>query len=299
METDVKKEAPSMVEAVNTEAPKEEVVTTTSVVNEKPKGKGLSTVLIVLLVLALLGGAAYAGYYFANSQPASEEESSSDTPDQDGEEEDQDGEEEEAVELTSDFEGDYITAEIPEGWSIVEYADGAGSDMLMDADYQGLTGLSVLTDEDVEVLKVYAVMGIGGIDICSDVGRFSDTPQAYINTINALTTDYNLNSDPDEAMPIVYVIGDAEYTESTFIDYRVRRVDTDLYFNDLDNANADEFHALCGLAAGVLSFDTLTFEYDSGMGSDTSGSYSVKIMGEPTEETLLLLDELMSSITLN
>lgn len=299
METDVNQGVPPVEEPVNTEAPQEEVVATPPVVNEKPKGKGVAKVLVVLLVLALLGAAAYAGYYFMNSQqPESEEESSSDSPDQDGGEEEQNEEEEEAVALSSDFAGDYITAELPDGWSIVEYENGAGSDMLMDADYQGLTGLSILTDEDVEVLKMYAVMGIGGIDICSTVARFPDTPQSYIDAVNALTTDYNLNTDPGEAMPVITAIGNGEYTQFTFIDFKVRRVETDLYWNDLDNTSTTEFHPLCGLAAGVLSFDTLTFEYDSGMGSDTSGSYSVKIMGNPDEEILLLLDEVMSSIEL-
>lgn len=300
MQTDVNQGAPSMVEAVNTETPKEEVVTTTTtVVKQKPKGKGLSIIFIILGALILLGGAAYAGYYYANSQPANEEESTSDIPEQE-EGEEQNDEEESVVPVSSEFVGDYVTAEVPDGWSIVEYVDGDGSNMLVgQTDYQGLTGLSVLTDEDEEVLKVYAVMGIGGIDICSTVAKFSDTPQAYINAINALTTDYNLSSDPDEPMPVVNVIGDHEYTEFSFIDFRGRRVDTDLYWNDLDNVNVNEFHSLCGLSAGVLSFETLSFEYDSGMGFDTGNSYSVKIMGDPSEEILLLLDDVMSSVTLN
>ena len=299
MESDLNQGAPSMENAVKTETPKEDVATPTVATASKPKGKGLKTILIVLGVMLLLGAAAYAGYYFANYEPAGEEGSSSDTPDPDGEEEDQDEKEEDAVALSSDFVGNYITAQLPEGWSVVEYVDGDGTDMLMDAEYQGLTGLSILTDEDEEVLQVYAVMGIGGIDICSSVGRFSDTPQSYIDVINGLTTDYNLSSDPDEAMPTVTVIADGDYTEFSFIDFRGRRVESSLYWNDLDNANADEFHPLCGLSAGVLSFDTLSFEHDSGMGTETGSSYGVKIIGNPDEEVLLLLDEVMSSITLN
>lgn len=278
---------------LNQETPlKEEVVAPIISPPSKPNRKGL----MVFGLILLLGVAAYAVYYFGNSKPTEEKDFSSDTTKQANQEDRV--EEENAVALSFDFVGDYVSAKLPKGWSIVEYADGTGSNMLMDTDYQGLTGLSVLTEEEEEILKVNAVMGIGGFDICSSVGKFSDTSLAYIGKINNLTVDYNINTDSDEAMPTIIEIADDEYTEISFIDYRGRRVKSNLYFNDLDNANTKGFNPLCGLAAEVLTFKTLSFEYDSGMGTETGSSYSVKIMGDHNEETLLLLDEVMNSITL-
>jgi len=284
---------------VATEAPVME--TPSAPVQEVPKKKSktLVTVLVVFLVLLLLGAAAYAGYYFGGFDGFGGGDESGEDFSGEGGSGFEDQEEADAVPVYSDYLGTYIDAELPDGWQIVEYEDGEGSDMLMDAEYEGLTGLSIVTDGDEEILEVFAIMGIGGIDICSTVGRFSDTPQSYIDEINNLTTEYNTFVENPEPMPVVSQIGDDEYTDVSFIDYRGRRVGTTIYWNDLDNVNMSEFHPLCGISAGALSFDTLTFEYTSSGMSDTSGSYGVRILGNPSEETLLILDHVISSIVLN
>ena len=298
METDVNKVDTPVEQPVATEAPVME--TPSAPVQELPKrkSKALGTVLIALLVLLLLGAAVYAGYYFGGFDGFGGGDESGEDFSGDGGSGFEDQEEADAVPIYSDYLGAYIDAELPEGWEIIEYEDGEGSDMLMDAEYQGLTGLSIVTDEDEEVFQVFAIMGIGGIDICDTVAKFTDTPQSYIEEINDLTTEYNTSVENPEPMPVVNQIGDTEYTEVSFIDYRGRRVGNKIYWNDLDNVNLSEFHPLCGLPAGALSFDTLTFEYTSSGMADTGSSYGVRIIGDPSEATLLTLDYVVSSIVL-
>lgn len=257
-------------------------------------------ILFILLGIIFLSAGVYGGYYFAKRQAEEQRaEQEEEVIEEEIEVEEEETEEEEEELVLSEFSGDYITAQLPEGWEIIEYEDGAGSDALMEmTDYYGLTGVSVLTDKGTEILNVYAVMGIGGMNLCSSVAQFSDTPQSYIGEINQRTSDFNAGASPQEPMPVVVQIGDAEYTEFNLVDYRGRRVGTDLYWNDLDNNNPNEFHPLCGLEAAVLSFDTLTFDYDSGFGVEEGNSYSVEIVGQPSEEDLLLLDAVMESMEL-
>jgi type II secretory pathway pseudopilin PulG len=259
-------------------------------------------VVVIIMGIALLAAGVYAGYSFSKLNQEAENADNQEILEEEIEEEAEEKEEEKTEEKveksqTTEYSGDYISAEIPQGWEIIEYEDGYGSDALMEmTDYYGLTGISISTDSGDEILKVYAVMGIGGRNLCSTVAQFSDTPQAYIGEINQRTTDFNVGTTPQEPMPVVVQIADEDYTAFNFVDFRVRRVETDLYWNDLDNDNANEFHPLCGLDAGVLAFESLTFDYDSGFGVEEGNSYSVEIVGQPSEADLLLLDSVMDSI---
>lgn len=299
----------SMPEKTQQENPKGEVVPKV-VSKDEEKGEILVkkkfpiVVVVIIMGIALLAAGVYAGYSFTKLNQEAEETNEEEILEEEIEEEVEEEEEEEIEEeveetQTVEYTGDYITAEIPQGWEIIEYEDGLGSEALMEmTDYDGLTGISISTDSGDEILKVYAVMGIGGTNLCPTVAKFSDTPQSYIGEINQRTTDFNVGSSPQEPMPVVLQIAEGEYTEFDFIDYRVRRVGEDLYWNDLDNTNANEFHPLCGLEAGVLSFETLSFDYDSGFGVEEGNSYSVEIVGQPSEADLLLLDAIMDSMEL-
>ena len=197
--------------------------------------------------------------------------------------------------IYSDYLGTYIDAKFPTGWQIIEHKDGEGTDMLVeDGSFTGLTGLSILDEMEQEVFKMYAVWGIGGIEVCSSVAKFPDTPQTYIERINDLTIEYNENTDSDEAMPVVSEFEQGEYTSFKFLDYRGRRVDSTYYWNDLANTNLSEFHPLCGLSGSFLVFNTLSFETET----STGGSYGLEVTQGLTEETLVMLDYVMSSIVL-
>jgi type II secretory pathway pseudopilin PulG len=295
--TEIKK--PIQVEG---ESPKVSPAVEGSGMGKEVKKKFPVLVVVIIMGIALLAAGVYAGYSFSKLNQEAENADNQEILEEEIEEEAEEKEEEKTEEKveksqTTEYSGDYISAEIPQGWEIIEYEDGYGSDALMEmTDYYGLTGISISTDSGDEILKVYAVMGIGGRNLCSTVAQFSDTPQAYIGEINQRTTDFNVGTTPQEPMPVVVQIADEDYTAFNFVDFRVRRVETDLYWNDLDNDNANEFHPLCGLDAGVLAFESLTFDYDSGFGVEEGNSYSVEIVGQPSEADLLLLDSVMDSI---
>ncbi|MFA7628353.1 MAG: hypothetical protein WCY37_03020 [Candidatus Dojkabacteria bacterium] len=295
--TEIKK--PIQVEG---ESPKVVPAVEGSGMGKEVKKKFPVLVVVIIMGIALLAAGVYAGYSFSKLNQEAENADNQEILEEEIEEEAEEKEEEKTEEKveksqTTEYSGDYISAEIPQGWEIIEYEDGYGSDALMEmTDYYGLTGISISTDSGDEILKVYAVMGIGGRDLCSTVAQFSDTPQTYIGEINQRTTDFNVGTTPQEPMPVVVQIADEDYTAFNFVDFRVRRVETDLYWNDLDNDNANEFHPLCGLDAGVLAFESLTFDYDSGFGVEEGNSYSVEIVGQPSEADLLLLDSVMDSI---
>jgi hypothetical protein len=288
-------------------SPKEESPKVVPEAQESERGKEVKKkfpvlVVVIIMGIALLAAGIYAGYSFSKlnqeAENADEQEILEEEIEEEVEEEEEEEMEEEVEEAQRvEFSGDYITAEIPQGWEIIEYEDGYGSDALMEmTDYEGLTGISISTDSGDEILKVYAVMGIGGTNLCSTVAQFSDTPQAYIDEINQRTTDFNVGTTPQEPMPVVVQIADEDYTAFEFIDFRGRRVGTDLYWNDLDNDNPNEFHPLCGLSAAVLNFETLSFNYDSGFGTEEANSYGVEIVGQPSEADLSLLGAVMDSI---
>lgn len=267
-------------------------------IEKEVKKKFPVLVVVIIIVVALLGVGVYAGYSLSKLNQEGDNIDEQEIFEEEIEEETVEEEEEETQLIQ--YSGDYITAEIPQGWKITEYKDGYGSDALMEmTDYEGLTGISISTDSGDEILKVYAVMGIGGKNLCSTVAQFSDTPQTYIGEINQRTSDFNsgvVGVDSQEPMPVVVQIADEDYTELEFIDFRVRRVGTDLYWNDLDNDNPNEFHPLCGLSAAVLNFETLSFNYDSGFGTEEANSYGVEIVGQPSEADLSLLGAVMNSI---
>jgi hypothetical protein len=265
----------------------------------EPVKKGLSKLtiffIILFLVLLLFGAGVYAGYFFANSGCfVSNTQKNSYSSEQDEFEIDE-AEEKEEIE----YLGTYIDTTLPEDWEVVEYMDGEGSDMLVSGStYSGLTGLGIFDEEENEVFKLYAVDGIGGIEVCSEVAKFPDTPQSYIEKINDLTIDYNANTDADTAMPVVVDINIGEYTSFNFIDYVGRRVDDTYYWNGLENANPSEFHPLCGMSGSFLVFKTLSFELDNDGFKSLGYSYGYELVKDLSEEKLLILDSVMNSIVL-
>ena len=74
---------------------------------------------------------------------------------------------------TTLFTGKYISATLPNGWSIEEYENGQGSTMLNTQEtYSGLTGLKIFK-EDVELFSMQAISGLGFAG-CSNYAKFLD-----------------------------------------------------------------------------------------------------------------------------
>ena len=286
--TSAQTESPEPIQETTTPQP------TVSPVNPVVK-KGISPVVWIALLalvafLFLVLGAAAMWFYNENyadadssatdeeSSEETEEENTTETPDA---EETEDDEDEIALDT---FEGDVVTAELPDGWTIVEYMDGAGSDMLVDVtSYTGLTGLSILKPGDIEIFHMNAVDGIGGTGGCDEYFQFSDNSVSYYNNI---VNESNAVGMTTTVVPVT----DGSYTEFTLFGTDFRRVDDTLYWDTI--AGNNYFEAGCGISFGFVMLDDMSFD---GSGY-TSNTYQLEIPGTPTEAELIQLDAILESL---
>lgn len=259
---------------------KEEVKESPQPAGEKKKIKGLYIVIIMMAIIALglVGYIAYSEIFLSEEPEATQEE-------EEGiEEEDTDFDIEEEEAETETFTGDYVTAELPVGWSIVEYEDGDGTDMVTDdVDFVGLTGIEVLNDAGNMIFKIYAVYGIGGVDACDEYVQFEDFNEedyddivgssAFVDTVTELV-DYT----------------DVDYTEFTFFGLKVRRVNDELYWDSVEGETY--FEPACNISYRVWVLEGLTFSD----GDMDSSSYMWEISDTATEEELLKLDDILDSM---
>lgn len=267
---------------------------------EEEKEGSKSTFWIIVGILFLLILVVGGGYIYANSKDmtlmelvksyTSGEEDSEDedmeneeteTTEVEETEETEEGEEEEELSM---WEGTYVTAELPEGWTITEYYDGDGSEMLVDGPtYAGLTGLTVNNPEGVTVFKLEGVQGIGGPDSCENYYQFSDSGEDYYNDIVA-------NSALVGVTPTVVEIAEGDYTESSLFGLELRRAGYNIYWNKSEDEGV--FNAACGIEGRILSLDTLTFDTDG----TATGSYQFTVVSTATATELGTLDEILHSL---
>jgi hypothetical protein len=180
-----------------------------------------------------------------------------------------------------------VSGEAPAGWRIMEYHDGAGSTMLVgEVTYTGLTGLAIQNPEGVVVFKLEGVYGIGGPYGCLRYFQFADDSAAYLAEIQEMNLENNLP-------PLVKVdLSSASYQEYMFFDLRVRRVGTALYWDRY--AGDAYFQAGCGMMEHIFVFTNPTFAGNSVI----LNSYRYRINQDSPDSDLLMLDEILSSLTM-
>ncbi len=238
-----------------------------------------------IVILCTAAGAGATWYYMQQSE---ETEESSEDNDNGGENEDenddQGDDEEEEVEMTT-LDGEYITGEYPEDWTVIEYVDGDYADMLVDlTDYIGVTGIEVKKPNGQTVFNLKAVHGIGGMGGCDNYYEFSDSSQAYYNEMLNESQAVGIN------MTTVDLTG-SNYSEFTFFGTPVRRIGMDMYY-DTDTTN-NSFDAGCGINAQFWWLDGL--QYDAA-GMSTSG-YEVELTGNLTDAEFSTLEDILESLT--
>ena len=256
------------------------------------KSKKVTSILIHLVIelfAAILGATAVWWYYnkMEPCDPVVVTRSSSGDADEDIDDADVDGDldAEEVEEEMEGFAGTAVTGEHPEGWSIVEYFDGDGSDMLSEGStYTGLTGLEVISP-DHTVFTLKAIWGIGGIDACENFYEFTDTEPTYYNEI------VTLNAESSSPAPTTVTITDADYSAFNVLGVSVRRVDHSL-FRDDDTTDAF-YNAVCGsISKMVFLFDDLSYTADS----YTLNDYQFTVEDTATEEELVILEGILGSL---
>ncbi len=189
----------------------------------------------------------------------------------------------------TDFEGELLSATIPENWTVVEYQDGAGTDMLVSGQtYTGLTGLEVKNPADVVVFSLKGVYGIGGIGGCQTYFRFADDSTTYYNDVVAANAEVGIPT------PTVVDLTTATFSEINLFDAKVRRVATELYW-DTDPVTS-EFEAACGIQENIFDFGAPQFTISSPSGPVGAGIYQFSVLETATEEELTQLDDILDSL---
>ena len=207
----------------------------------------------------------------------SEEEISEDTNEVENAEEEEDA----TTEQTEEFTGEYITATLPEGWNIIEYTDGDGTDMLTDTlTYTGLTGIEILNADSEVVFTIEAVYGIGFAG-CGDYAVFLDDNQSYYDEQRAM------NDEIGEAMN-EHDFTNTEYSEFVWFGTTMRRIEDTYYY---DTINGDSyFEPSCTPSLKTLS--GLTFEVDG----YTGDAYSYGLTNNATESEYTTVDGILESM---
>ena len=262
----------------------------------KPETKKTSPWLIIVVVLGflfvmcivatilLVGFVLPARFSVSDTEPYGTETTDSDyTIDEyeEVEDEDEEEDEEEAEEFTL-FEGDFVTAQLPEGWTIVEYLNGDGTTMLVDQPYTGITALKVFTPDSEEAFSLRGIDGIGGIDACDTYYQFADDSPGYL-------AEKQTQADEMFMTLTIQDLSATEYTEFTLFDIPVRRIGTTLYEDSLPGN--EFFEASCGINE-LLEIEQLTF---NGGGYD-SHTFSKTIDPTLTDTELLQLDSILESL---
>jgi|GEM_PF-2833751 len=269
----------------------------------KRKNKTLFVFLIIFLVFFLTGALFYVTSHFINMNNLEEQNDSlyesrdlTEVVNEQGGIEEVEVDKEEGLINYSKYLGEYIKGEIPIGWSIIEYENGEEAKMLMEGvEYEGLTGIAILNDLGEEIFSLQGADGLGGLFLCVPEVQFPDTPQEYVDRLISKAENYQSESH------VVQQIAPGEFTDFNLFEYRGRRVGSNLYWNDLENTNPNEFHTSCPFPVSdsyVLHFEELSFSYKDGQNLSPS-SYQVKLLEGMNEETLLILDYILSSLAVN
>lgn len=193
--------------------------------------------------------------------------------------------------VTTTYTGTHTTAELPNGWTIVEYTDNTGSDMLMGGTtYSDLVGLKVFNPANDEMFFIKAVDGIGGLAGCDETFEFTDTDASYLVTGNDFTGTMGVT-------PTVVDLTAETYTEYELLGFDVRRIERTLY-RDMYDTEVSGFNPACGIDEAFLTITTLGFSRPISGVADSSYTYSWGIPNiapiADLEELDLILESLQS-----
>lgn len=236
----------------------------------------LVLIIVVLFVLLLITGGifAYQSGLLNNMLNIQQQED-------EGIEEDQIEDETSIMKTT--FEGETVTALVPDGWTVEEYYDGEGTESLVEGvTYEGFTGLKIKNGTK-EVFSVRAVSGIGIIG-CPMYAKFSDYNPTHLADNQAMADEIG------DTMNITDYTT-AQYVEFKWLDKTFRRIGTGYFYDEVPNNSF--FEAPC--MQGIITFNGLKFVDSSGY---ESNAYFFGAVENVTEEELLVVDEILESMRL-
>ena len=175
------------------------------------------------------------------------------------------------------FQGEYLTTEIPQGWSIKEFKNGEESNMVTEGvQYSGLTKFEI-SHESKDIFKLEILDGVGSVG-CSQIVLFKDSPEDFEEKQNQQNEEIGIQAN-------VLDYTDTQYSEISLFSTKIRRVGTKFFYDT--NSNTETFEAQCESNWLVLK----GFEDVSPV-----SLFNVWISQEASEEELTALDLILESL---
>lgn len=194
-------------------------------------------------------------------------------------EEEEEKKEEETVKETElvKFQGEYLTTEIPQGWSIKEFKNGEESDMVTEGvQYSGLTKFEI-SHESKDIFRLEILDGVGSVG-CSQIVLFKDSPEDFEEKQNQQNEEIGIQAN-------VLDYTDTKYSEISLFGTKVRRVRTKVFYDTDSSTNT--FEAQCESNWLVLK----GLERVSPV-----PLFNVWISQDASEEELTVLDSILRSL---
>lgn len=133
------------------------------------------------------------------------------------------------------FQGEYLTTEIPQGWSIKEFKNGEESDMVTEGvQYSGLTKFEI-SHESKNIFRLEILDGVGSVG-CSQIVLFKDSPEDFEEKQNQQNEEIGIQAN-------VLDYTDTKYSEISLFGTELRRVETKVFYDTDSSTNT--FEAQC------------------------------------------------------
>lgn len=250
---------PQTEESVNSSAPQMSSSQSDPVdLTPKKKSNFLRNLMIFFFVVIILGLLGVGAYFLYDMQQEESSDSNTATGEEQENEEPQDEDinNEDVVVNYTTYQGDYVSASLPDGWTLTEYEDGDGGlGTLVDGTYDGITAILITDNLGQEVYSIEAVNGIGSIGLCQFVPTFDDTSASYIQSKIDLYQEMYPGQEPTQTE-----VGD-DYSELTLLGKRGRLSGIDFYWDATETTASFDPH--CGMPANMPENGGLSFIYTS------------------------------------
>ena len=190
------------------------------------------------------------------------------------------------------YSGKYIKGNLPSNWSLTEFTDSTGMIYKVDnINYSGFTGFEIKQENNITLLKIGGVYGIGDIDQpCSTIYLFGDTNPNYIDFQKE-----GLKSFGEEPNMNIIDYTKTKYQLISLFDTEIRRIGTEIFTNL--NPETRFFNSRCKGSKEILKLSGLGFYTHASDNNITSDLYRISINTDFNNESeLKVLDETLNSL---
>lgn len=193
------------------------------------------------------------------------------------------------------YRGKYVSVELPLGWNIREYSNQDGLEMSYTEEnsFVGLTGLEIITDNNISIATFKGSRSTGGGLICNKVYKFNDTSNEYLNYIASIPKSYPTY---DYSQYELINLSDNTYVEYQVLERNVRRIKNDFYW---DTTTGDEtFDPECGWSSSRIVFDALGYYFTGADNRNSFNSrYAFSVLPNTEVSELMKLDKVLESLS--